>query len=30
MVDPSKLYSNVKGGLGIFAGYTVRYYEIPK
>lgn len=29
-VDPSKLYSNVKGGLGIFAGYTVRYYEIPK
>ena len=29
-VDPSKLFTNVKGGLGIFAGYTVKYYEIPK
>lgn len=29
-VDPSKLFSNVRGGLGIFAGYSVKYYEIPK
>ncbi len=28
--EPQKLYSNIKGGLGIFAGYSIQYYDIPK
>ncbi|MBK8700704.1 MAG: DUF4249 domain-containing protein [Saprospiraceae bacterium] len=28
--DPGKLYSNVKGGLGIFAGYSVQFYPLKK
>ena len=30
VIEPGKLYSNVKGGMGIFAGYSVHYFEIPK
>jgi hypothetical protein len=28
--EPQKLFSNVEGGLGIFAGYSIQYYSMPK
>lgn len=30
VAEPQKLFSNVEGGLGIFAGYSIQYYSIPK
>jgi hypothetical protein len=30
VVEPQKLFTNIKGGLGIFAGYTIQYVPIKK
>ncbi len=30
VAEPQELYSNVEGGLGIFAGYSIQYYLMPK
>lgn len=30
VAEPQKLFSNVEGGLGIFAGYSIQYYTIPE
>lgn len=27
-IDPQRIYTNVSGGLGVFAGYSVKYYNI--
>ncbi len=29
MVEPTNVYSNIKGGYGVFAGYAVAKYEMP-
>lgn len=29
VIEPQKIYSNIEGGYGIFAGYSIQYIRIP-